>query len=284
MVRRVCFYHAACPDGFGAAWAVRGAWGAEGQYLPRGHDDEMRLGELRGATVAFVDLAPGNAQLRALASVAERVIVLDHHVSSRDRFAADPALGAELSRAGHLVRFDLSRSGATLAWTHFHGEAQVPELLAYVEDQDLWRFALPRSREVNVAIASHPQRFEVWDRLAATPAAELAAEGAPILRAQRAEVERAIAAAHPIWIGDLRVEAVNTPVHRAAIGHELAERKAYGVPAGAVYRLSGQRVDVSVYAVGDLDVAGIAVRYGGGGHRSAAGFTVPLETWLRDFA
>jgi hypothetical protein len=280
----VCFYHAGCPDGFGAAWAVRRAWGDAARYEARGHDDELPLADLRGATVAFVDMAPGNAPLRALAVVAERVIVLDHHVTSRDRLGRDPALAEELRRGGHRVHFDLDHSGAVLAWRHFHGDAPLPELLAYVEDQDLWRFDLPRSREVNAAVTAAPRRFEAWDRLATTPVAQLADEGTPILRAQRVEVERALAAAQPVWIGGLRLEAVNAVSHRAQIGHELAARAAHATPAGAVYRVVGRRVDVSLYSIGDLDVAAVAGRFGGGGHRNAAGFSVPLETWARDFA
>jgi nanoRNase/pAp phosphatase (c-di-AMP/oligoRNAs hydrolase) len=46
----------------------------------------------------------------------------------------------------------------------------------------------------------------------------------------------------------------------------------------------GQRVDVSLYSVGDFDVAALAARFGGGGHRNAAGFSVSLETWAREFA
>lgn len=283
-VQRVCFFHAGCPDGFGAAWAVRGAWGEEGRYEPRGHDDELPLADLRDATVAFVDMAPRNAALRALARVAARIVVLDHHVSSRDRFEADAALAASLRAEGHLVRFDLERSGAALAWDHFHPGEPLPELLAYVEDQDLWRWKLPRSREVNAALGSHRQAFDVWDRLAALPVELLADEGVPILRAQRRDVERALATAQPIWIGDLRVEAVNAAYERAQIGHELAERAAYGAPCGAVYRLSGRRVDVSLYSIGDFDVAAIAARYGGGGHRNAAGFTVALDAWAAEIA
>lgn len=284
MTHRVCFYHAGCPDGFGAAWAVRRAWGDGGEYQSCGHDEELPLGELRGATVAFVDMAPGNAPLRALARVASRILVLDHHLSSRDRWLADAPLGEAMQREGHVVRFDLQHSGAVLAWQHFHAREPVPELLAYVEDQDLWRFELPRSREVNAALTAYPRHFEVWDRLAETPAERLAEEGAPILRAQRAEVVRALAGAHPVWVGGRRLEAVNAVFQRAQIGHALAERAAHATPAGAVYRIIGRRVDVSLYSIGAFDVAALAGRYGGGGHRNAAGFSVPLEAWSHDFA
>jgi nanoRNase/pAp phosphatase (c-di-AMP/oligoRNAs hydrolase) len=72
-------------------------------------------------------------------------------------------------------------------------------------------------------------------------------------------------------------------VQRAEIGHELAERRAFGTPAGVVYRLSGERVDVSLYSIGAFDAARIAERLGGGGHRNAAGFSVPLAEWLAHY-
>ena len=282
-VRRICFYHAGCPDGFGAAWAVWKAWGSEAEYRPRGHDDALRPQDLAGSEVVFADIAPPNASLRQLGGKAARVVVLDHHVSALERFEAEPDLAAALAAQGHLIRFDLSRSGATLAWHHFHPDVPIPPLLTYVEDQDLWRWQLADSQAVNAAIHSHPRRFEVWDDLAKTPIERLAAEGAPIERAQRIEVERALQNAHPVTLGGLRVEAVNALFLRSLIGHELASRRACGAPCGLVYRLIGRRVDCSLYSIGDFDVAKLAVRYGGGGHRNAAGFHVSLADWLDRF-
>jgi oligoribonuclease NrnB/cAMP/cGMP phosphodiesterase (DHH superfamily) len=188
-----------------------------------------------------------------------------------------------MAARGHLVHFDLSRSGAVLAWEHFHPEAAVPPLLAYVQDQDLWRWELPDSEAVNAAIYSYPRRFDAWDELAGMPIDRLVAEGRSIARAQRIEVERALQNAHAVIVGGLRLEAVNALFHRALIGHELALRAAHGSPAGVVYRTTGRRVDCSLYSIGDFDVARIAARYGGGGHRNAAGFHLPLQDWLDRF-
>ena len=76
---------------------------------------------------------------------------------------------------------------------------------------------------------------------------------------------------------------MNAPCHRSSIGHELAKRKAVGVPCGLVYRLTERRVDCSVYSIGDFDVASLAASHGGGGHRNAAGFSVTLDAWLTRF-
>jgi oligoribonuclease NrnB/cAMP/cGMP phosphodiesterase (DHH superfamily) len=280
---RVCFYHAGCPDGFGAAWAVWRAWGDDARYVARGHEDPLPAHEHEGDLVVFVDIAPPNEPLRSLGEVASQVIILDHHISSRERLRSDLTLVNALDDAGHRVVFDLGHSGAVLAWRAFHAQSEPPALLAYVEDQDLWNWKLPRSREVNAAIGSYPRRFDVWDELAERPWEELAAEGDPIVRAERLEVERALQGAHPLHIDGRRMEAVNSRYVRSQIGHSLAGRAAFGEPVGCVYRLAGSRVDASLYSIGEFDVSRIAAGFGGGGHRNAAGFSVPLARWIADF-
>ena len=282
-MKKVCFYHAGCPDGFGAAWAVWRAWGKSGEYRPRGHDDALQFEELVGAEVVFADIALANGLLRTLGQKATRVVVLDHHVTALERFQSDPELTLDLGERGHVVNFDLSQSGAVLAWQHFHPDTELPRLLAYVQDQDLWHWRLPDSDAVNAAIGIYPRRFEVWDRLAAEPIEKLVAEGRPSVRAQRSEVDRALQNAQSVSVGELRLEAVNALFQRSSIGHELAKRKAFGVPCGLVYRLTERRVDCSVYSIGDFDVAALAASLGGGGHRNAAGFSVDLEEWIARF-
>lgn len=282
-MRRVCIYHAGCPDGFGAAWAAWQAWGEDALYVARGHDDALSPADYAGDHVLFADIAPPPHAWKGLAEQVDQLVVLDHHVSARDRYRAEPALAAAVEENGHHVVFDLAHSGAVLTWQHLHPERPLPRLLAYIEDQDLWRWQLPSSREVNSTISSHLRSFDTWGRLAAAPLEALVAEGTPILRALRMEVDRALASAHPVRVLGQRLEAVNARLQRAEIGHELAERHAFGTPAGIVYRLTGERVDVSIYSVGDFDVAKLAASLGGGGHRNAAGFTVTLAEWASSF-
>ena len=282
-MKRLCFYHAGCPDGFGAAWAVRRAWGTDAWYVARSHDDRVQLADCEDALVAFVDIAPAREELRELAEVASQVLVLDHHITARDRLASDPGTINALEADGHLLHFDLEHSGAVLAWQSFHPDEPVPDLLRYVEDQDLWSWALPDSDAINAAIASYPREFEVWDRLASEPMDRLVEQGAPILRANRMEVERRLDHARPIALGTARIEAVNASTNRSQIGHELAKRARFGQAWGLVYRVEGAEVFATLYSIGDVDVAKVAVSYGGGGHRNAAGFHVGLSRWLEEF-
>ena len=280
---RTCYFHAGCPDGFGAAWSVWRAWGDGARFVALSHDDSLDARRHDGDTVVFVDIAPQNEALRSLGEFAARVIVLDHHITARDRYTSDPGVENSLAGDGHYIHFDLNHSGAILAWNHFHPDDEAPPLLRYVEDQDLWNWKLPESEQVKAAIGSYPLSFESWERLASRPIEELATEGEHIVRANRMEVERALLSAHPIAIGTDRIEAVNARYQRAAIGHELAKRASYGRPRGLVYRITGNRVDASIYSIGDVDVSKIAESHGGGGHRNAAGFSVSLAVWVRDF-
>jgi hypothetical protein len=282
-MRRVCIYHAGCPDGFGAAWAVWRAWGDDAVYTPRGHDDPLDAASYAGDHVVFVDIAPPNRALRKLIDSAGELTILDHHISSRDRLYSDLPLVNDLEDAGHRAHFDLSHSGAVLAWEAFHPATERPDLLGYVEDQDLWNWKLPRSEDVNAAIGSYPRRFDVWDELADRPWISLADEGEPIVRAARREVSRAIQMVHPMSVGELRMEGVNARYQRSQIGHELARRARYGTACGCVYRVVGDRVDASLYSIGDVDMATLASHFGGGGHVNAAGFSVPLRRWLAEF-
>jgi oligoribonuclease NrnB/cAMP/cGMP phosphodiesterase (DHH superfamily) len=282
-MKKICFYHAGCPDGFGAVWSVQSVWGEAGHYIARGHEDRARMAECEDALVSFVDIAPGCEELLELADVAAEIVVLDHHVTAQNRLASDPSLMNTVEADGHTVHFDLSHSGAVLAWEYFRPDDEVPELLRYVEDQDLWNWALPDSDAVNAAIASYPREFDVWNRLSSEPMEVLVEQGKPILRANRMEVERRLEHATPVALGTRRIEAVNASTNRSQIGHQLAKRAQYGEPWGLVYRVEGTEVFGTLYSIGDLDVSEVALGYGGGGHKNASGFRVTLERWLKDF-
>ncbi|MEE8166516.1 MAG: hypothetical protein V3T64_13175 [Myxococcota bacterium] len=283
IVKKFCFYHAGCPDGFGAAWSVRSAWGEEAHYIARGHEDRVRPGECDDALVAFVDIAPLRDELEQLAESAAQVLVVDHHVTARDRLASDPAFVNEIEAEGHVLHFDMNHSGAVLAWQYFRPNDPLPDLLRYVEDQDLWNWALPNSEAINAAIASYPRSWETWTRLATDPIEQLAEQGEPILRANRIEVARLLEQAKPVAIGTSRIETVNASNHRSQIGHELATRALFGQSWGLVYRIEGTEVYASIYSIGELDVSQVAARYDGGGHKNASGFHVSLKQWLDEF-
>ena len=79
-------------------------------------------------------------------------MLIDHHKTAAEDLANVPG-----------CHFDTTRSGAVLAWQHFHPGAPVPEILLYVEDRDLWLWQLAHSREINAALGELKKDFAAWD-------------------------------------------------------------------------------------------------------------------------
>ena len=52
-MKRNCFFHAGCPDGFGAAWALWRAWGDDGRFIPHSHDDPLIPLDFEGEQVVM---------------------------------------------------------------------------------------------------------------------------------------------------------------------------------------------------------------------------------------
>lgn len=316
-------YHADCPDGFGAAYAAWRRYGERAAYVPLHHGEPWDKLELAGRDVFILDFSFPPADLLAMAAVAHSVFLLDHHVTARQAWAGQLAAdtgqrGLALHRHPGLpltVAFDLDKSGARLAWEHFHPGEPAPLLIAHIEDQDLWRFRLPDTRPFCQALRLRPYDFAVWDgivREAASPAAtryrEMVAEGAAIERFCALEVERlgdgslvtpAILRGEPVdalqarrhglpvitdgedsWraIDGLAINA--SGVFASDLGNRLAEKSG---SFGLVWQLAGGgEVRVSLRACGRVDVAAIAQNYGGGGHPNAAGFRLPLQRFTAE--
>ena len=195
-------YHGNCPDGFGAAYAAWRHYGDENAvYMPvlYGKPPPSMPPD---STVYIVDFSYPPAELIDLALRHLIVVVLDHHASAERDLV--PAAFAELGPAfntpdggfycGNIyVLFDLDRSGAMLAWMHFHKEPP-PLLIQYLQDRDLWQFKLPNSRAVSAYLQTVQMDFLAWQRIAAEMESqrgigEIFAAGAACLKLKEQQVE-----------------------------------------------------------------------------------------------
>ena len=155
------------------ASARRGRPGASGATTPATSPAVTKTLSTRIASTARSSSSPtspfATSPCSRLAEVAAQVVVLDHHLTAQDHFQSDPGVENAMLERGHVVHFDSSHSGAVLSWNHFHPGEPPPDLLLYVEDQDLWNWKLPRSEEVNAAIGSYPREFERLEPAGRTP-------------------------------------------------------------------------------------------------------------------
>lgn len=278
-MKALCIYHRGCADGFGAAWAVWKALG-DGVALHPGVYGAPPP-DVTGRDVILVDFSYKRPVMEAMCQSAASITVLDHHKTAAedlDGLGDGPGIAIPV-----FVRIDMEKSGAVLAWEHFHPGKETPRLLQHVQDRDLWRFALPNTREILACLFSHPFDFDQWDRLAdeiERDPTTILIEGAAIERKLHKDIAELVSTSTRIMtIGGYRVPVANLPFTLASdAGNLLCQRSADGgapLFAGIYYDRPFGRT-FSLRSVGDFDVSEIAKKYGGGGHKNAAGFRVPL--------
>lgn len=270
-MQNVVLYHGRCTDGWVAAWAAWRMFGDNAEYIPVRHDDGEPP-DVRGRNVYILDFCYPRQVLLDLKEQASSVTVLDHHKTNRERCEG-------LS----FCQFDMSRSGAGIAWDYFHGAESRPKLVSYVEDRDIWRWALPRSREISSTLLSYElENFEAWSELATrleTDFDSFLAEGNAINRMDQNNINTC---KHHTVLMDLfgykDVPVVNAlGVNISELLNQLAAPDFFSV---SWHYTHDKRFKYSLRSKGEFDVAKLAERFNGGGHRNAAAFTSDSPPWL----
>lgn len=254
-------YHADCADGFGAAFAAWKVLGGQAAYLPVTHG-EPAPDIPASARVAIVDFSYPRQQILEMRGRFADLVILDHHKTAEE----------ELQGLDFAV-FDMEKSGARMAWEYWHPGEELPALLAHVEDKDLWRWDLPGSKEVSVALHAYPMEFELWDSLNLE---HLKIEGVALLRLQEQLIQGAVQRARWAELAGYRVPIVNATDFRSEIANRLCEVHPEAPFAAAYYDTKEGERAWSLRSRDEFDVAELARRFGGGGHKNAAGYVEKL--------
>lgn len=282
-MKPLCIYHGHCDDGFGAAWGVRKALKDDVEFYPGVYQKPPP--DVTGRDVIMVDFSYKRPVIDEMSSKARTLLILDHHKTAAEDLAGfpppldgsyNPNAMADWQRecnapsATHAL-FDMSRSGAGIAYDYFIGGHRHP-FIDYLEDRDLWRKSLPDGDAFTMALRSYPQDFATWDKIVEDGVPALISEGRGIMRYYRLRCEEMKRSAYEADLGGHRIWISNAPYFAASeVAGELAER---GLPFGACYfEVEKGRFQYSLRSRGDFDVSEVAKRFGGGGHKSAAGFT-----------
>lgn len=282
----VVLYHAECADGF-ASSLVAVCWcrhfgHKEPVTIPMKYGDPVPA-EVDGRAVYVLDFSFKQPEMEQLCSRAREITLIDHHKTALwiDEWNDRP------SNLKTLI--NMKESGARLTFWHFAhrslndgaGDFLPPGVhlvVNYVNDRDLWKWELLHSGQINAAIGSLPFDYDSWIDFAGVLANRMdsiVAEGAAILRYKQRVVDRARRQAAPAtFLGHSWhvYPTVNATESVSEIGNALAAAHPSGI--GVVYTVGPDgRYHYSVRAVGKAEALAVAIAYGGGGHRQAAGFT-----------
>jgi uncharacterized protein len=223
-----------------------------------------------------------------LAKLAKSFHIYDHHKSQGYLLEGRP-----------FATFDITRSGAALAWDYIFGTDRhlydsgfrLPEprpwYVNYAQDRDLWRWELPRSKEINAYLGTVPRDIRLWDIRVANFDVEMAATlGVGALQQIEAYVCDGLRQAQKGqlwfvdeegWVRSLEVAVVNAlATNISELCGELADWPDINVAIGWFERGDGL-IQFELRGHKGTDVGKLAKAKGGGGHMNAAGFELNIE-------
>ncbi|KAG9442483.1 hypothetical protein H6P81_018337 [Aristolochia fimbriata] len=323
--RSAVLYHYPCPDGAFAALAAHLYFKATSlpvSFFPNTVYDPIRpenlpLDELDD--VYLLDFAGPEGFVKDISTKVERVIVLDHHKTAMEM------LGGDASFCSNVIKvLDMKRCGATIAFDYFRdllrqgrtletnrkvanvdmGGKLVPadelervtRLYKYIEDGDLWTWAIPDSKAFSSGLKDLNIEFDArqnpsfFDQLLSLDPQHLISQGKATLSHKQKLIDEVLEQSYEIALGGglfghcLAVDADSISNLRSELGNQLAQKsrkhKFRGIGA-VVYKVpeleNDQVLKISLRSMESEDTTPISQEYGGGGHRNASLFT---WSWL----
>jgi len=268
------FYHSKCYDGFGAAYAAWKKFGDKAEYhaVSYGYPPPG----VKGETLYIVDFSYPMDVLNNLHESFEnnnfkkrfeKVVIIDHHKTAQESLEENKDAYPWLE-----IYFDMEKSGALMTWEYFHPKIPAPMLIRWISDRDLWQFKLPDSEKVHKALVSFPMDFKLWDKFAKGEY-DLSTEGITCERLYSQLVDQITKSHWLKMIDGRKVPVVNTSIAWSEVGAKLLELNPK-TPFAASFTVFDDQVMWSLRSRSneDVDVSAIAKKFGGGGHKHAAGF------------
>lgn len=285
------FFHGNCYDGFGAAFAAWKKFGNDAKYIPVIYGkSKISDTDFQPEDVVYIlDYSISNEEFESLSGRVSYVTMLDHHKTALERFTElSPYPDSKFSHLADnsYIFFDMNKSGALIAWEHFNN-GPAPRLIQCISDRDLWQFKLPESKAIHAYLTSKKFDFEVWDVISAKSNGldwySIIDCGNLLLEQQSQTVDMICKKAYQTTFMGHIVPVVNASSHWSEVGNRLLElypRTAFS--ASYCDQPDGTRMySLRSTDVGE-DVSKIALLFGGGGHRNAAGFNLPIELQVKD--
>lgn len=272
----VCFYHANCTDGAASAAVIKKKY-PHATFYPMNHGDPIPV-SVKDKKVFIVDFSFKEEILKKFKEEAKEVFWYDHHKTS---------LPAHQSLQWGII--DLGESGASLTWKQEYPDQQVPKIIQYVKDKDIWEWKLPFSRAINMALREyegiHDPESRIWQQLIGhlTDAEfeKMKEWGNRALKSQRMRMVEWSKNGFELEFEGCRAFAINWTLESSEMGEYIY--KELGFEVAIIFSFVEDHWNFSLRS-NQVDVSQIAVKYGGGGHPGASGFRHESIEWFLKLA
>ncbi len=244
-------------------------------------DGPFEKAQKQGANdFTFVDFCPKAAVVRELLARECTVVILDHHKTAMADVKELEGL------EGLTLNFDMTKSGAAMAWEYWHGE--IPDLVLHVEDRDLWKWKMKNTREIMAWLSSFAETNDPQTYLDAIQEFNYedyrcVQTGSALCKEMDTQIQRMASAYRYVEFPPFgKGIVVNATCYPSEVcqylydEHEVPFVIAYSATRGGDFALSFRSKQGAAHSI---DVTTLAKEFEGGGHANASGGICDLESW-----
>lgn len=276
-------YHKNCDDGFTAAYCAWQVYKEKAEYVALGHDNRDRfIEEMQGSFSSFekifiLDFSFSKEHMESILAAKSHVIWLDHHKTAIEEWVGDGVPFFDYKDSKVYILLDQSKSGAMLAWEYFNPNKAAPQFIKYIDDYDRWVFRYPDTKAFHLGLGLRNKDFRIWDFAGMFLISEtnfIIKDGLVIQDYYDKQLIRSIEQTkQKTTLAGIEGLVCNLPtMFCSEAGHILAKESG---TFGATWFINSEGKECwSLRSNGDFNVSALAKKFGGGGHKNAAGFVI----------
>lgn len=281
---KYCYYHSIDSDGHASGAVVKKAI-PDVTLLPYNYGDFDLTTHVVGDVVYFVDAVPQPyLKMKQLFNIiGSGLHIIDHHKS-----AIESLVLQELKELlpNNIVLSD-KHAACRLCWEHLFPETEVPISIGLISQYDNWDtkgwfdwddMVLPYQMGLRLQNTDPIKTSVMLDRIDDALVPEICKEGKIVLTYQNQQnaFSMNLNSFETVWEG-YNFLCINSTQSNMQLFESLYDETRHDFMCRFCLN-SMRQVSVSIYSTKeDRDASAIAIKFGGGGHKKAAGFSVALE-------
>lgn len=280
--------HAKCQDGFTCKTILQAKY-ADIKVIETfpGNGFDLDLISESNDIIYIADIAFSIEIMDEIAKRTDRLIIIDHHKTNERTFAEWQSVPDNVD-----IIFDMRCCAAVLTWKWCNPATDIPSVISYVNDRDIWLWQNPHSREINRGMYELGvfEDIEYMRTLFKYSKEQLYEEFFEIGKTKIEKdnqvmdqlMENFYLRRYTFMLRRYQITFVDDcPADlRSDMGNRLAAKSKDGI--GATWRkFEDDTIGISVRRIGDaIDLTAI----GFGGHPAAAGMSVPANQFEKLFS
>lgn len=276
-----CFYHTDM-DGKCAAAIVYRKYKGSGEtaeYIPINYNHDFPFADIgKNETVIIVDFSlqkPG--EFERLLEITENIIWIDHHKTAIEKHSHLVGKIKGIQRDGS--------AGCELTWEYFFPGEPMPKVVKLLGDYDTWTYKYgDETRYLQTGIhleETNPEspNWDEWFKIESDILDNIIMNGNTCFRYQANKNAGMIKGwAFFTEFEGYKAVACNQGSTNSLLFDSVEEDFDLMLP----FCFDGKQWTVSIYSTKDIDCGTLAKKYGGGGHKKAAGFQCKELPFVRD--